>query len=231
MNPKLMKVAIHQPNYFPWMGYFKKIFLADVFIFLDDVQFSKGSYINRVRISSSKGIRWLTLPVKVKLGQNICDVKTSRDNWQVYQIDLLRNAYSKAKYKTKILPELEEELFSISSTSISEININIIKMLASRLDIQTSFLRSSEINSSGKGDDRLINLVKSVRDGATYLSGRGGENYQNPKKFSDAGLGLEYIEFEPPEYNQGEGEFESGLSIVDCLMMCGWEKTGKLICN
>jgi len=226
-----MKVAIHQPNYLPWMGYFNKILLADVFIFLDDVQFSKGSYINRVRILSSKGPCWLTVPVKVKLGQKICDVKPSGDDWQFYQIDLLRDAYAKAKYQTKILLELKEELFPIPGGNIAEININMIRAIASRLDIQTSFLCSSGIKSSGKGDDRLISLVKSVEEGATYLSGKGGAKYQNPTKFSDAGLSLEYIEFEQPQYDQGEGKFESGLSVVDCLMRYGWEGTSELIKN
>ena len=77
-----MKVAIHQPNYLPWMGYFHKMHHADVFIFLDDVQFTKGSHINRVKILSGKGPRWLTVPVvKVKLGQNIIDVRPSSNNW------------------------------------------------------------------------------------------------------------------------------------------------------
>ena len=226
-----MKVAIHQPNYLPWMGYFFKMYCADVFIFLDDVQFSKGSYINRVRILSSKGPRWLTVPVNVKLGQKIFDVQPSHDNWQLSHIDLLRNEYAEANYLTNILSELNDLYITLHQDNIAEINIAIVRVLASRLGIKTSFICSSEIKSSGKGDELLVNLVKSVAEGATYLSGTGGAKYQDPNRFSASSLGFEYIEFEHPEYDQGEGKFEPGLSVIDCLMRYGWKDTSELIKN
>ena len=132
-----MIVAIHQPNYLPWLGYFNKMHQADVFIFLDNVKFSKGSYTNRVRILSSKGPRWLTVPVKVKMGQKIFDVKPSRHGWQRSHIDLLRNEYAKAGQFARILPELKEELVALPEGNIAEINIMLIRTLASRLGIQT----------------------------------------------------------------------------------------------
>ena len=226
-----MIVAIHQPNYLPWMGYFHKMDRADVFVFLDDVQFTKGSYINRVKILSSKGPRWLTVPVTVDLGQKIVDVKPSQNNWQFSHIDLLRNEYFKTEYSSTILAELKEYLIAAPKTNIADINISIIKLLASQLDIKTSFINSSNLKVIGKGDERLVNLVKSVSADATYLSGKGGVNYQEPTKFYDAGLGFQYNEFMHPKYDQDVNEFEPGLSVIDCLVRHGWKSTSELIKN
>jgi len=224
-----LKVAIHQPNYLPWLGYFYKMYCADVFIFLDDVQFSKGSYINRVRILSSKGPRWLTVPVKVKLGQMISEVKTNSVEWQHSHIDLLRNEYEKTDMFVDIIHELKEKIFANHNCSLTELNINLIKYLATRLGIHTRFVLSSKLTALGKGDDLLVNLVKSIDEKAIYVSGEGGASYQNPVKFYEAGLGFEYTEFKHPLYEQGASKFEKGLSVIDCLLRHGWLVTSNLI--
>ena len=182
-----------------------------------------------MRILSSKGPRWLTVPVKVKLGQKISEVKPSCNGWQNSHIDLLRNEYKKADQATVIIPELKEELLSLPDSNLAELNIFMIKALASRLGIQTHFIHSSDLKTQGKGDDLLVNLVKSINEKATYISGEGGAKYQNPEIFFDVGLGFEYIKFEHPKYDQGGGKFEQGLSVVDCILWHGWEVTSDLI--
>ncbi len=101
-------VAIHQPNYLPWLGYFAKMARADVFVFLDDVQFSKQSYINRVQILRDDGCsRWLTVPVHVSLGQAINEVRPAKAGWARAHLDTLRGAYKAAPAFKVVWPDIE----------------------------------------------------------------------------------------------------------------------------
>lgn len=225
----MKKIAIHQPNYLPWLGYFYKMNLADTFIFLDDAQFTKGGYTNRVRVMSSKGPRWLTIPVNVSLGQSIMQVEPGKKSWKSSHVDLLKNEYRNVPFRDEILPELADMIMSSPDGNLAEINVSLLRGLAGRLGIDPGFMRSSEMNAAGSGDDRLVNLVRGIDESAAYLSGKGGAKYQDPAKFEAAGLGFEYIDFEHPHYDQGGGEFTPGLSVVDCLLRHGWEKTEALI--
>lgn len=223
------KIAVHQPNYLPWLGYFHKMSRADVFIFLDDAQFTKGGYTNRVRILASNGPRWLTVPIHVSLGQRILEVEPSKKGWKKSHIDLLRNEYRGAGCFKEILPELAAILESAPDSNLAEINISLLMALADKLGIRPRFMRSSEMGVSGAADDRLVNLLLVVAPDASYLSGEGGAKYQDPAKFEAAGLGFEYTNFKHPEYDQGGDEFTSGLSVVDCLLRHGWEVAHGLI--
>lgn len=224
-----MIVAIHQPNYLPWMGYFHKMMRADVLVFLDDVQYTKGGYINRVRILSAKGARWLTVPVRVHLGQSILEVEPDRPDWKDSHLGLLRNEYRSAAKAGSILPELAEILEAAPQDSIAESNIAVLEAMAFKLDLKTKFLRSSDLATKGSGDDRLVEIVRTVSAGGTYLSGGGGAKYQDKDKFRLAGLGFDYVDFRHPVYEQGSGDFVPGLSIIDCVLRHGWEETRSLI--
>jgi len=99
-----MKVAIHQPNYLPYLGYFDKIRQADIFVFLDDAQFSKGSYTNRNRIKTSNGIKWITVPLlkrKRKLPINRMIVQSPllpSSLWIIKHSYIIHNSYRNAEY-------------------------------------------------------------------------------------------------------------------------------------
>lgn len=224
-------VAIHQPNYLPWLGYFAKMATADIFIFLDDVQYSKGSYTNRVRILRDDQPRWLTMPVLYKFGDTIRNVQCADAGWQSRHIDILSDCYRHARCFANVMPDLAAVIKSASAEgSISTINQHLIRSIAARLSLDCKMLCSSEVPVTGlKSDDRLIELTSAVASQASYLSGQGGSAYQDAGKFAAAEIELQYIGFKHPVYDQGTNEFVPGMSIVDGLFHLGWDGIKALL--
>ena len=224
-------IAIHQPNYIPWLGYFYKIVNSDIFVFLDDAQFSKNSYTNRVQIfGKDEKIRWLTVPVSNRLGQSINEVLPSTIDWKSRHIDSLYGLYSKAKNFKYVWDDIQEIYDAVdTSDSISRINSILIIKISNILGIHTDFQYSSQLNAKGVGEDRLISIVSSISSSGFYLSGSGGKKYQNQESFINAGLGLKYTDFSHPNYYQWSSLFQPGLSIFDPIFHLGWDKTSALL--
>ncbi len=225
-----MVVAIHQPNYAPWLGYFHKIRRADVFVFLDDAQFSKNGYINRVRIDDRGAARWLTIPVRVSLGDPINRVVPAGADWARAHRDTLRQCYGRAPAFGAIWSELCAMYESLAKGDIAASNETLVEAIARRLGLGCRFVRASQFGlDAQKADDRLIALVKAVAPGAAYLSGRGGAKYQDPAKFAAAGIPLVATDFVETAYDQGHAGFVAGLSVLDALFRLGWDATAELL--
>jgi hypothetical protein len=228
-----VKVSIHQPNYLPWLGYFYKIALADVFVFLDDVQFSKGSYTNRVKILSPSGPKWLTIPVKASLGQAIQEVGFANPAWRASHVDVLTNAYAAAPAFDAVWPEIKEAILGARGRNLAEVNIDLVAFIAERLGLHCKFRRSSEFQIRTGSDDRLIEITAQVAPRATYLSGSGGAKYQDPEKFLRARLGFAYASYSPLAYMQltrpGQPDFVPGLSVLDAVLYLGWGGAAELL--
>ena len=222
--------AAHQPNYMPWLGYFHKIFRADVFIFLDDVQYSKNSYINRVGVRSRANNGWLTIPVTAGLGDQINTVWPSRADWVSRHLDTLRGLYQEASYFSVVWPTLKETYAQVPDGPTDLINIHLIEAMALHLGFSCRFVRSSEYDVGvTRGDERLVALLEKIVPGAMYLSGKGAAAYQDPERYRSAGFEFSYSSFQHPIYAQGEEEFSPGLSIIDAVMHTGWAKTSEMI--
>ena len=222
-------VAIHQPNFLPWLGYFRKIDRAQVFVFLDDAQFSKGSYINRVRVLAVGRPRWLTVPVSASLGQLICHTMVAPGDWCAAHRDRLHAYYRDAPHFDVVFPALAALIDEAAVGSIAEVNIAIIRSLADRLGLSADFRRSSALGcNAASGDARLAELVAAV-GGQSYLSGGGGAGYQDGAIFTRAGIALQYNDTQFTPYNQGGAAFVPGLSVVDALFRVGFVETARLI--
>ena len=230
-DPPLSVVAIHQPNYAPWLGYFHKIACADHFVFLDNVQFPLGrSYTSRVRIAQGAVARWLTQPVFRHSGQLIRDVRFADDDWPAKHLDALRGAYGQAPYFRGVWDAIVPMYESIPLDNLATANRSLIKALARQLGLDCTFcLASDYLVGDARADDRLIALVGAVAPGACYLSGRGGAKYQEPEKFAAAGVPLRYVSFKHPVYPRGNADFHSGLSVLDAVFHLGWEGARALI--
>ena len=225
-----MIVAIHQPNYLPWLGYFYKIAKSDVFIFLDDVQFSKNSYINRVQVLSPGGPKWLTVPVSYHFGDPINMVRPANDDWPTRHLDTLLNYSRSAPCFRAVWPHVQEMYRGIAGSDLATINRHLVEGIAGALGITCEFTLSSAFPVAGlTSDDRLTALVSAVDSQGTYLSGRGGEGYQDTEKFNDAGLGFRYTDFQHPSYEQRGGQFIEGLSVLDAVFNLGWAGVAELI--
>lgn len=225
----LLIVAIHQPNYLPWLGYFAKIAQADEFVFLDDAQYSKNSYINRVQIAGDRGPRWLTIPVTYTFSDPINRVAFARPDWRKSHLDKLFVAYRNAAAFRATWPWLEELYASMPSDNLASTNAAAIVRIATRLGLEPVFHFSSALGIQGRADQRLAAIVNAIAPGGTYLSGNGGATYQAEDTFSRAGLTLRYSKFVHPRYPQGEGEFMPGLSVLDAIFHLGWRGTGNLV--
>jgi hypothetical protein len=214
-------VAIHQPNFLPWLGFFYKILKSDIFVFLDNVQFSKNSYQNRVKIKSSQGATWLTVPVLHNFGQLTKDVKiNNKEPWREKHLKTLEMNYKRAAYFKPIFELLQEIYFKEEWELLVDFNIELISNISKFLGIKTEMIRASSLNVGGKSTDLLINIVKEL-NASVYLSGKGGANYQDEEKFKVNGIKLIYSDFKHPVYPQPWGEFIEGLSIVALLFNCG----------
>lgn len=216
-------VAIHQPNFFPWLGYFDKIRRADVFIFLDAVSYPRagsggmGSWCNRVRIAMQGEARWVTCPIRRgHLGMPILEAEI--DDAQPWRTKLLRTL--DANYAREpgyaAAAELLTPLIMQSNTNLAEFNMAAIKTIAAHFGLTTRFVRQSSLPHSGTATDLLISLVKAV-DGSAYLAGGGAGGYQEDELFEQNGVELVDQKFAPKPYGDS-ARFVPGLSVIDFLM-------------
>jgi len=210
-------VAIHQPQYFPWPGYFEKILNSDVFIFLDDVQYQKNGLQNRNRIKSPTGEAWLTLPVQNSLGTNIKDITIVNRLVKLKNLKTLQTNYAKANFFHLLFPKLQAILDS-DCLHLSRISIDIILFMLKHLGYKGRTLLSSELNSEGEGKQKIVNLCKEVK-ATHYLSGVGGLNYLDRKPFSESDIEVIFQQYKSQEYRQCFPKigFIPGLSAIDLL--------------
>lgn len=226
-----MIVSIHQPNFLPWLGYFYKLTQCDVFVLLDNVQYTKNSFINRNRIKTPRGADWLTVPVIIKgrFGQLIRDVEiNSSVDWRKKHLGTLEANYRKAKYFEPIFQGLET-IYSVNDwINLCELNIMLLEWALSILGLKKNLVRASDLNLEGESTQLLIDIIKEL-GGDTYLSGFGGANYQEEELFEKAGITLTYYDFKHPVYPQLWNDFIPNLSIIDLLFNCGSESLDVLL--
>ncbi|MDD2696646.1 MAG: WbqC family protein [Candidatus Pacebacteria bacterium] len=217
-------VAIHQPNYLPWLGYFDKIQRSDIFVFMDNVQYSRGTWINRCQLKNNEGKQWLTIPVITAgvFGQKIKEAKIDyKTDWISSHLGAMETNYKKAPYFDKYYPYIKE-ILEQKIENLADLNMKLIKKIAELLKFKTKFIKGSELNVVGNATDLLINIVRAT-GGDSYLCGGGAEGYQEDAKFAENGLKLIYQNFKHPVYKQMFEGFIPGLSIIDYLFNKGNE--------
>lgn len=227
-----MIAAIHQPQYFPWLGYFHKILSADVFILLDNVQFKKNDWQNRNKIKTPQGPQWLTVPVLHDFGQKISEVRIdNRTDWRSSHLKSLKMNYAKAPYFKDYMPRLES-ILERSWESLSELNIAVTKLFADLFGIRTKMVLASDYQVTEESTQRLVDLCRAMgADG--YLAGADGHKYMDLERFGASGIKLLTQEFRHPVYNQcwpkiGEQGFLSHMAAVDLLFNRGPESLSVL---
>ena len=218
-----MNIAIHQPQYLPWLLYLLKIEEADRFIILDTVDFQKNGLHNRNQIKTAQGAHWLTVPVRQQLGQIIRDVQIDNSlNWKRKHWKTIQQCYCKAPAFEQYADELEQ-FFSYEWQTLNELNIRCLGMLMTWMGIQTPTVLSSQMKAIGAASELILNLC--LEAGATqYLSGTGGKEYLDSGAFERAGIKILYRPSRlPTEYPQQYPKtgFINTLSVLDLLFNCG----------
>ncbi len=225
-----MRCAVHQPNYLPWAGFFHKMQNCDVLIILDNIQFARRSYGNRTQIKTQAGAQWLTLPVeRGPLEQKINKVRLfDPPKNQSQNFKTIRHAYAKAPYFSCLEAKLKP-FYAQPEELLFPFNLRLIQLFADILEIKTPLLLASSLGEPPAGKNERIIFLCQQCGANTYLSGRGGEAYNEPLALQAAGLTLEYQSFQPPVYPQGKGDFIPGLSILDLVMYAGPKQSKSLL--
>jgi len=216
-------VVISQPMLFPWVGMFEQIRLADVFVYYDDVQFSKGSFTNRVQLKGEKDSEWMTLPLeKVRLGQHINEIMVSDHiDWRKKHLGQLQRCYAQAKYFEEMM-SLVESVYDIPGNNLSEIAIASMDMVCGYYGFtkSRSFHLASDYKLEGKSSERVLDVVKHF-SGSRYVTGLGALNYLNHDLFEDNSVSVEYMDYRKKSYPQFFGTFTPYVTILDLIANCG----------
>lgn len=229
-----MIIGIHQPNFMPWFGYFKKIQDSDVFVYLDDVKCSKNSYFNRNLFSTSKKLKstfWLTCPIKKEnYKKEIKDVFVDKAFLKKHKKHFTLR-YSKTKeqdFLNSIIKIYDKYIEAEETINISNFNIEIIDIICQSLEITTKRIKSSSLKIKNrqnfKKENLVIEIVKHLK-GDYYLSGTGAYSYQNEESFKENNILLKY---QNNNFNILKVK-EDNISIVDLIMCVGLCQVKKMI--
>ena len=217
-----MIVAIHQPDYIPWLGLYYKRAHCDKFVYLDNAQFSNTAAHNFNEIKTSQGAFRLKIPVQQKMGDLIMEVRTKDElGWKDKHLKTLIQNYRRAKYFIEIFP-IYEEVIRQNYDNLSELNIAINKFICKGFNIHPQIFRSSDMPIRTTREQRILDIC-SIMGADEYLSGNGARNYQNDEHFTARGIKLTYIDYKPIEYLQLWGKFLPCMSVLDYIFNCGFD--------
>jgi len=218
-----MRIGAIQSSFIPWRGYFDFIASVDVFVFLDDVQYTKRDWRSRNKIKTPKGTEWLTVPVCYECRSQL--IQQSKidysQNWVKQHLNAWQVNYAKSPYYedvTKILTGLS----SGHEETISQLNIRLIRRICEYLEISTPMVLSSDLDLSGTKTDRLIDLLGKL-NATTYLSGPSADGYLDKDSFRRHGIRLKYKSYDYQPYPQLWGEFDGAVTVLDLIANCGPE--------
>lgn len=221
-------IAIHQPNYIPWVGYFYKIYQSNVFVFLDDIQYSNKGMHNYHYIKTPQGSFRLKFPVEQHLGDSINCVRSKDESgWKEKHIKTLENFYRKALHFDEVIEDFKQIILQ-NYSNIALMNAAVIKSISGKLGIKTRFIFSSDLTVSNVKEEKILNICEALR-ATIYYSGTGAQVYQNEEDFITNDIELRYSQFKPFEYPQFWNGFQSNVSIIDYLMHCGYDWTRVLV--
>jgi hypothetical protein len=227
-----MRIAIMQPTYLPWLGYFDLMDQADLFVLLDNVQFAKQTWQQRNRIKNSQGLEWLTVPVQFRgrFGQTIAEVEIREAEFWKKHLRSLEVNYGRAAHFGRFFPELSW-IFEGNGpwNGLVDLNIALMEWLRSLLDIKTPMVRASELDAEGKRSSRVAAICRSV-GAAEYLSPIGAADYvlSEIEEFSERGVQVFFQNYAHPTYRQLFPPFLPFASAIDCVFNEG-PRSGEIL--
>lgn len=222
-----------QPAYLVWIPFFQRMVLSDIFVYLDDVEFSKNSAHNRNKIKSSNGAIILTVPIRYS-GNSICKINNMPiDNkvpWRKKHWKTIEMNYSKAPFFDEFGKVLYEEVYSQEWEFLGPLNIQILEIIRKYLQISTVCKASSTLKINLKNNEKLVEMCKML--GANKFLVKPGTNDYHPREFfEERGIALEYFDYAHDTYSQLYGDFIPGLSIIDLIMNLGPEQSKSFLMN
>lgn len=213
-------VVITQPMLFPWPGFFEQLALADVYVYLDDAQFSKGSFTNRVQVKIGDQIKWMTIPLAGGgTYKPIMDLEATAADWRATHQLLLKQSLAAASHAQDAIDILDK---AYEQDRLCEALIQGIELSADHLGIGKSrkITHSSKLNIAGSSWKRVLDIVLSV-GGTRYLTGHGAARYMDHEAFEASGVTIEYMDYSLTPWPQGGGAFTPYVSVLDMIGHAG----------
>jgi len=217
-------ITAHQPLYIPWLGFFHKLAAAEMVCILDNVQYSKGDFVNRNLIRSKDGSEWLNIEI-IKPGTHripISELRFRNSNWQQKHLDKIKINYKSSRFHDKYLSRLSQIYENNTSGSIADLNIALIEWILMEFEISVKIIKCSELEVSSKKSDLILDICKTL--GADkYLSGINGNAYLDNEKFESNGIQVKTQKYFHPVYKQLHPSFLPNMSALDLLFTHGHE--------
>ena len=217
----MKKLAIMQPYFLPYIGYWQLINAVDEFVVYDNIEFTKKGWINRNRILNGDGDRLFTIPLKsdsdfLNVDQRFLSPDSDKEIERTLRI--IKSVYKKAPFFEEAYPVIEE-CFKYSTKNLFSYIYNSIKLICKYLDIKTQIIISSEIavEHSLKAEKKVITICNAL-DADGYVNTAGGQEIYNKKEFADNGIELKFIKPKNISYKQFDNEYSPWLSIIDVMM-------------
>lgn len=223
-------LTAHQPLYLPWLGFFHKVAMSDIFCLWEDVQFSPNDFIHRNRIKNPNGPMWITVPILTK-GHREKTIKDmyidNNQKWRRVHWNSILVSYSKTAPYFNSYNDFFEKIYKTKWDKIVDLDEYLLKYLLKELGISVKFIKASEQNFEGEKSDRVLDMC--VKLGVDmYIFGEMGKGYADVKEFKKKGINVYFQNYKHPVYPQPYGDFISHLSIVD-LLFCYGEKSYDII--
>jgi WbqC-like protein family len=218
-----MRVVISQSMLFPWVGMLEQVRLADAFVHYDDVQFSKGSFVNRVQVKTAQGVRWMTIPTRnLYLGQRIDEVELAPSaQWVDRHLSLLQSGFAGAPYSRDAMA-LAEGVYASDHRHLGALARHSLLALCDYFGLRDSrdFIDIVDLDIAGSGSERVLDAVKRV-GGREYITGHGAARYLDHARFDDAGISVRYMKYQCTPYPQMHGAFTPHVTGLDLVANCG----------
>jgi hypothetical protein len=218
-----MRVVISQSMLFPWVGLLEQVRQADVFVHYDDVQFSRGSHVNRVQVKTAEGMRWMTVPLEsARLGQRIDALQPdSSKNWREKHLHMLRQSFIAAPYADEAL-RLAEEVYASPHLHIGALARASLMALVRYfgLDAGRQFVDVADLNQPGASSSRVLSVTQQLC-GTHYVTGHGAARYLDHEIFELAGVTVDYMDYQCQPYPQSHGAFTPFVTGLDLVAHCG----------
>lgn len=223
-----MKLAIMQPYFLPYIGYFQLLNAVDEFVVYDNIEFTKRGWIQRNRILVNGSASMFSLPLKK--ASDYLDIRERQlsNSFSRERVSILRrieSAYSKSPYFVSVIPVIEQ-CFNYENLNLFEFIYNSLLVVCKYLSITTEIRISSELASDHdlKGQDRVISICQGLL-ADHYINAINGRVLYRKEAFAEKGIQLSFIKSEPIVYPQFDNEFVPSLSIIDVMM---FNRVGKI---
>lgn len=212
-----MIITAHQSAYLPWLGLFHKIYISDLYCYLDIVQYQRGDYNNRNKIKTSSGELWLSIPIESKnhFNTRLCDARIIRNGWNKKHLKSIYINYKKSTFFEIYYQDIERFLMK-EYTFLSDLNFDMLVYFLSCLNISTKIIRASDYDFEGNKSNLILDICKKAK-GDKFIFGEQGLNYVDTSLFSNNGIKIFFQKYIHPTYRQLWGNFLPYLSIIDLL--------------